>query len=258
MKRRDFIKSVATIAALAPIASHKAIAELTQNNNTSERNNKMKKVIILNASPRTNFNTAKMLKEAQKGAESAGAEVEYFDLVKLNYKGCMSCFACKIKNSKTNGLCAVRDDLRPILEKILQADAVIIGSPVYFSQATGMFRNLMERMLFAPLRYMKSERTNLTRKIPVGLIYTMNCPEKMAKQINYDMILGTDEKACKMIFGYSEVLNSYDTYQFNDYSKYDCDMFDEAHKKEMLETQFPKDLAKAFDLGKRLTELKLN
>ena len=254
MKRRDFIKNMLTVAALAPLANSKANANLVENN----QEKKMKNVIILNGSPRTNFNTAKMLKEAQKGAESVGAKVEYYDLVKLNYKGCMSCFACKLKDSKTNGLCALRDDLRPILEKILQADAVIIGTPVYFSQATGMFRNLMERMLFAPLRYMRSEKTNLKRKIPVGLIYTMNCPENLAKQINYDMVLGTDEKACKMIFGHCEVVNSYDTYQFTDYSKYDCDMFDEAHKKEMQEKQFPKDLENAFALGKRLTELKLD
>ena len=192
------------------------------------------------------------MKEAQKGAESVGAEVEYFDLVKLNYKGCMSCFACKIKGSKTNGLCAIRDDLRPILEKILQSDAVIIGSPVYFSYATGMFRNLMERMLFAPLRYMKDSKTCLIRKIPVGLIYTMNCPKNYAQQINYDKTLGTDENSCKLVFGYCETLYSYDTYQYSDYSKYDCDLFDEKHKREVRDTQFPKDLEKAYELGKRL------
>ena len=109
----------------------------------------MKKVIVLNASPRKNFNTAKLLVEAQKGAEAAGASVEYIYLVDINYKGCMSCFACKRKGSTTNGLCAFKDDLRPVLEKILQTDAVIIGSPIYYSYPTGMFRNLIERMLFA-------------------------------------------------------------------------------------------------------------
>ena len=118
MKRRDFIKSVVTLASLAPIATNKAIAGLSEENNNSERKNKMK-VIVLNVSPRTNFNTAQLLKQAQKGAESVGAEVEYYDLLKINYKGCMSCFACKLKGSKTNGLCAIRDDLRPILEKVL-------------------------------------------------------------------------------------------------------------------------------------------
>lgn len=257
MKRRDFIKSVVTLASLAPIATNKAIAGLSEENNNSERKNKMK-VIVLNGSPRTNFNTAQLLKQAQKGAESVGAEVEYYDLVKINYKGCMSCFACKLKGSKTNGLCAIRDDLRPILEKVLQADAVIIGTPVYFSYATGMFRNLIERMLFAPLRYMKDEKTCLKRKIPVGLVFTMNCPENLAQQIGYDKTLGSDENAFRRIFGHCEVLNSYDTYQFTDYSKYDCDMFDEAHKKQVHETQFPKDLEKAFDLGKRLATLKLD
>lgn len=217
----------------------------------------MKKVIVLNASPRINFNTAKLLKEAQKGAESVGAEVEYYDLVKLNYKGCMSCFACKIKGSKTNGLCAIRDDLRPILEKILQADAVIIGSPVYFSMATGMFRNLMERMLFAPLRYMKEEKSCLKRKIPVGLIYTMNVSEGQYKQYNYDKTIGIDENFLRLLFGHCEVLNSYDTYQYSDYSKYDCDVFDEKHKREVRDTQFPKDLEKAFELGKRLLQITL-
>ena len=53
-----------------------------------------KKMIILNASPRKNRNMATLLKEVQRGAEAASAEVEYIDLVSLNFKGCMSCFAC--------------------------------------------------------------------------------------------------------------------------------------------------------------------
>jgi len=222
----------------------------------------MKKVIILNASPRKNFNTAKMLKAAQNGAESTGAEVEYIDLVNLNYKGCISCFACKRKGSTTNGLCAYKDELRPVLEKILNADAVIIGSPIYYSFPTGMFRNLIERMLFAAGTYMKDEKTGwskrvLKRIIPVGLIYTMNVQENLMKQYNYDTITGTTEWTVKTIFGYAETLNACDTYQFTDYSKYDCDVFDEKHKAKVRDTQFPQDLEKAFDLGKRLVEINL-
>lgn len=216
----------------------------------------MKKVIVLNASPRKNFNTAKLLAEAQKGAESAGASVEYINLVDINYKGCMSCFACKRKGSTTNGLCAFKDDLRPILEKILQADAVIIGSPIYYSYPTGMFRNLIERMLFAAGTYLKDGnggwKRMLERTIPIGLIFTMNCPGEMALQFNYPTILSANEAYLNMIFGQCETLYSYDTYQFSDYSQYDCDVFDESHKKQVRETQFPKDMEKAFDMGKRL------
>ena len=219
----------------------------------------MKKVIVLNASPRKNWNTAQLLKEAQKGAESVGAEVEYVNLVDINFKGCMSCFACKVKGSKTNGLCAWRDDLRPVLEKIVNADAVIIGSPIYYSSPTGMFRNLLERMLFAAGSYMRDEDgkpvRNLKRTIPVGLIFTMNVPEQYLEQYNYPTLLGVNEWCVKLVYGHCEMLNVCDTYQFADYSKYDCNMFDAEHKKEVHEKQFPKDLQKAFDLGKRLTEM---
>lgn len=220
----------------------------------------MKKIIILNASPRKSFNTAKLLKEAQRGVELSGAIAEYIDLVDLNYKGCMSCFACKRKGSDTNGLCAYNDDLRPVLKSIIDSDGVIIGSPVYYSYPTGMFRNLLERMLFAGGTYMKDEnggwKRDLKRTIPTGLIFTMNCPEDLATQFAYPTILGSNESSLKMIYGYSETLYSYDTYQFSDYSKYNCDVFDEKHKALVRETQFPKDMAKAFDMGKRLVETK--
>ena len=218
----------------------------------------MRKVIVLNGSPRKNFNTAKLLKEAQRGAESAGAEVEFINLVDINFKGCMSCFACKIKGSTTNGLCAWKDELRPILEKIVEADAVIIGSPIYYSYPTGMFRNLIERMLFAGGSYLQDGnggwKRMLQRTIPVGLIYTMNCSQTLAEQFNYPAIIGSNEMWLKMIYGYSETLCAYDTYQFTDYSKYDCDVFDEKHKAQVKETQFPIDMEKAFSMGKRLAE----
>ncbi len=221
----------------------------------------MKKVVILNASPRKNFNTAQVLKEAQKGAEQSGAEVEYINLVDINYKGCMSCFACKRKGVDLEGLCAWKDDLRPVLEKIVNSDAVIIGSPIYYSYPTGMFRNLLERMLFAAGKYMVDENGNFMRnlkhKIPVGLIYTMNVPENLLQNYNYPAILGANEWALNMLYGYCETLNVCDTYQFSDYSKYECNVFSEEHKRQVKETQFPKDLEKAFDLGKRLTEMNL-
>jgi len=219
----------------------------------------MKNVIILNGSPRKNFNTAKMLTEAKRGAEAAGANVEYINLVDIDYKGCMSCFACKRKGANLGGLCAWKDDLQPILEKILSADAVIIGSPIYYSYPTGMFRNLIERMLFAGGTYMTDGnggwKRNLKRDIPVGLIYTMNVPENMMKTFGYNTILGANETYLKMIYGYCETIYSCDTYQFSDYSKYDCDVFDESHKAKIRDEQFPKDLENAFNLGKRLTEI---
>lgn len=221
----------------------------------------MKKVIIINGSPRKNGNTAKMLKEAQKGAEETGAEVEYFNLYDYDFKGCRSCFVCKLKGNKTGGLCAIKDEAKPILENILQADAVIMGSPVYDFYPTGMFRNLAERMLFAGGTYMLDENghpmMNLKRNIPVGLIFTMNATTEQMKQYSMDSVLNANELGFKMVYGYAETLYVCDTYQFNDYSKYNCNMFDESHKAEVRDNQFPKDLAKAYDLGKRLVEINI-
>lgn len=220
----------------------------------------MKKVIILNGSPRKNFNTAQLLKEAQKGAEKAGAEVEYFNLYDINFKGCMSCFACQRKGSTTNGLCAIRDDLRPILEKCINSDAIIIGTPVYFSYPTGVFRSFAERLMFANHTYMVDKENGglqrqLKRTIPTGVIFTMNCPKDLASQINYDTILDENVKSLNHIMGYAEGLYSYDTKQFADFSKYNCDLFDEKHKTEVHETQFPKDLENAFNLGEKLVKM---
>lgn len=219
-----------------------------------------KKVIILNASPRKNFNTAKMLQEAQRGAESTGAEVEYFNLYDYNFLGCRSCFACQRKGSITEGICAIRDDIKPILEKCLNADAIIIGTPVYFSYPTGVFRSFMERLLFPNHTYMIDKehgglKRRLDKTIPTGIIFTMNCPENMAKDVNYPLLLGENVNVFKHIMGYAEVLYTYDTYQFADYSKYNIDLFDEKDKAKHRDEQFPKDLEKAFDLGKRLVQM---
>ena len=223
---------------------------------------KMKKVIILNCSPRKNFNTAKLLNDAQKGAEQAGAETEYFNLYDYNFLGCRSCFACQRKGSITNGVCAIKDDIRPILEKCINADAIIFGSPVYFSYPTGAFRSFIERLLFANHTYMVDKengglKRRLNKIIPTGVIFTMNCPENLVNEINYPITLGESVNNLNHIMGYSECLYSYDTKQFADFSKYNCDLFDESHKNEVQKTQFPKDLEKAFNLGKRLVEMNL-
>lgn len=222
----------------------------------------MKKVIILNAGPRKNFNTAQLLKEAQNGAESVGATVEYIELFDIDFKGCRSCYACKIKGSKTKGLCAVKDDLRPILEKILNSKAVIIGTPIYCGDATGVFRNLVERMIFAAIKYMKDEKTGVMQReldynIPIGVINTMGATEEQYKRTYLPEMIEMNEFLMKTAYGYCEVLNIFDTSHFTDYSKYDCDIFDVKHKKHIKETQFPKDKEKAFAFGKKLAKLNI-
>ena len=217
-------------------------------------------MIILNASPRKNRNTATLLKEAQRGAEGAGAEVEYIDLVSLTFKGCMSCMACKRTGNKCGGLCAFKDELRPVLERILQADAFVMGSPIYWSYPTGMFRNVIERLLFPILCYDKGEQPGVAskyidKKMNTALIYTMNNTPERYDLVNYGTILAPDQQYMEFMFGSCEVLNSFNTWQFYpDYSKYDTSAVDIEEKQWYLDNQWPKDKEAAYELGKRLVE----
>ena len=88
-------------------------------------------VIAINGSPRKNGNTATLLNKALEGASSQGATTELINLYDLNFKGCVSCFACKLKGGKSYGKCDYKDDLTPVLEKVESADAVLLGSPIY-------------------------------------------------------------------------------------------------------------------------------
>lgn len=221
----------------------------------------MTKVMLINGSPRKNFNTAKLLKEAARGAQDADAEVEIINLYDINYKGCMSCLVCKRKGNTTNGLCFYKDDLTPILEKCLSADAVIIGSPVYHSYPSGMCRAFMERFMFPAHTYMVDKENGgvkrvLNHTLPTAMIMTMNAPESYFNSGNYHIILNDNIESLRHVFGYSEALYAFDTFQYTDYSKYDCDLFDAEHKAKVRDEQFPKDLAKAYDLGKRLAAFK--
>ena len=83
-------------------------------------------------------------------------------------------------------------------------------------------------------------------------IFTMNGPDMSIYRENaYDILMDAGAKNLG-IFGPTEILYSFDTYQFHDYARYDAAQFDEAHKAQIRETQFPKDLEKAYELGKRL------
>ena len=216
------------------------------------------KAILLNGSPRKNFSTAQLLQQAQLGAEAAGAETELIHLVDYEFTDCRECYACKLKNSKTGGVCAVRDSIQPVLKKIWDADVVIVGSPVYFSYPNGQVISLLNRSLFPIYSYFyKDGNPDMVphAKKFSGLIYAMNCKEEEMEKFHYPELLGTWGKTMDLVYGYNEVQYCCNTYQYNDYSRYRQNLFDEADKKRQREEVFPQDLKKAYDLGMRLTQM---
>ena len=88
--------------------------------------------------------------------------------------------------------------------------------------------------------------------MPIACIYTMNATEELSYQIGYHDLHDHFEMGLSMVFTKPEHLYVYNTYQFNDYSRYVSDAFDEAEKRHVRETQFPKDLESAFELGKKI------
>jgi multimeric flavodoxin WrbA len=215
----------------------------------------MKRVIAINGGPRKNWNTGALLRCALDGAESAGAVTETVHLYDLNFRGCVSCFSCKRVESYRNGRCAMRDDLSPVLERVMESSAVIMGSPIYLSDVTGELRSFLERLIFMNLAYDPKERSITDKKISCGLIYTMNIPENAAKEWGYTAMFESHVAVMKILGGSVEYMTSCDTYQFDDYSKYHAPMFDESHKKAWRETQFPVDRQNAYEMGARLAEI---
>lgn len=212
-------------------------------------------IIVLNASPRKRGNTAKLCQNVVKGAESKDANVEYINLYDYDFKGCMSCFACHLKKNFENPLCFWRDDLKEILKKCLNADAIVIGSPIYYGSITAYAQAFLERLLFAAATYLIDENGNrvskIKKEIKTAMIYTMNVTKEMA-EFNGEDQLAIMRGYLTNIFGECESLYVYDTKQFKQYSAYVNNMFDAEHKKQQEIEQFPKECEKAFKLGEKL------
>ncbi len=211
----------------------------------------MKKIIAVNCSPRSGWNTDILVREAARGAESRGAEVEIIDLYKLEpFMGCVSCFGCKTQGHL--GQCVYKDGLTPVLEKIRNADGLILGSPNYLGEATAGFRALYERLVFQYITYKIEPRSYNTRTMPVVLIFTSNCPEEYYEQAGYQKVVDTYKGVMETFFGPAKVLMSGDTLQVDNYEKYDWTMFNPEAKKARRETVFPKEKQAAYKLGEEM------
>lgn len=218
----------------------------------------MKKIIAINGSPRKNWNTAILLQSALEGAKANGAETELINLYDYEFKGCVSCLVCKRKDSTANGLCAYKDALTSILEKCKAADAVILGSPIYFGDVTSMMRSFLERFLFPSLCYQVDSTTGalktLATKKPIGFIYTMNATKDWCDTA-YAGMCNQIEGSLAAIYGYAvKSLKVYNTCQVKNYADYNMDYFSETDKHQYRDAHFEKDKQLAYELGKTIID----
>jgi multimeric flavodoxin WrbA len=208
------------------------------------------KTIGINGSPRKGWNTSILVEEALRGAASTGSGTELINLYDLNFRGCISCFACKLKGGKSLGRCAAKDDLKPVLDRVHECDALVVGSPIYLNEVTAGTRAFFERLFFQYLTYGNKERkTFFDRRVPVALIYTMNVGESMLDSIGYTAKFKSYEDSYDRFFGPARTLVSTETWQTTDYGKYEMSMFNGEERKKRRDEVFPGDKQKAFDLG---------
>ena len=113
-------------------------------------------------------------------------------------------------------------------------------------------RSFLERWLFPVGTYVYKDGKQVVvrnKVIPTGLIYTMNVPRELMTNYNYDMILSDSAKSMEAIMGYNELLYICNTYQFNDYSRYDMTLFNEEDKRQYRDAHFEEDLENAYQMG---------
>lgn len=208
-------------------------------------------VVGINGSPRKGWNTSTLVGDALEGASSAGADTEMVNLYDLDFKGCVSCFGCKrVGLDDAKRVCYFKDGLSPVLDMVRGADALVIGSPIYFSQLTAGVAAFIERLYFPYTTY-SSRPTFRTTPLPTAFIYTMNMGEGHIAEARpsfgrYEQFAG------RILMCEPESYLSMDTLQYSDYSRYEHSFFDVDAKIEGRERRFPKDREACREIGRRL------
>lgn len=98
------------------------------------------KILGLSCSPRKSGNTEILVGEALDGAQKEGAEVELFSLSGKEIKPCDGCYTCL-----ETGKCHINDDMQAVYQKLVAADGIIFGTPIYFYSMTGQAKALIDR-----------------------------------------------------------------------------------------------------------------
>jgi len=100
----------------------------------------MIRVLGIIGSPRVGGNTEQIVAEALRVAAEEGAETELLRLADKEVKPCDGCLSCR-----EAGECHIKDDFRPIFDRMVEADGIILSSPVYFGSATPQIKALIDR-----------------------------------------------------------------------------------------------------------------
>ncbi len=146
------------------------------------------KVLVLAGSPHKNGTSNTLLKEFVKGAASVGKEVEIIDLAHTDIHPCLGCDACGM-----GGDCVQKDQGNEILNKILESDALIFVSPVYYYNVSAQLKTAIDRF------YAKTMQIT-DKNLKAGVI--------MTAWNNDDWTYGAIDKYFDLLFDYVHFKNA--------------------------------------------------
>lgn len=199
------------------------------------------KAVVINAGPKRKDVNAQLAQSAAKGAESVGAEVEYFDLYGLDMSGCRVCLICK--NDEDVCKCYWRDELSPVIESIFSADSLLVAAPIFFSQPTSQYMALLERLIYSMVSYETGNK--FKGKVNVALFYTINYPRDYFEK-SVRPHIKQSEDLLGMLNG-EVVIESFSNISRNVSSKSDEDEL------KLKEEQFHHDLSTVFEIAADLS-----
>ena len=200
------------------------------------------KTVVINAGPKRRDINAQLAKSAAEGAKSVGSEVEYVDLYKIDLSGCRACLICK--NDDDVCKCFWRDELSPLIERIFDADSLLVAAPIFFSQPTSHYMALLERLIFSLISYKAGNK--FRGKVNFGLFYTVEYPlSYFEKSVRPN--LKQSEDLLKMLNG-KVIIDSFSTITRTERSTKSEDEIN------IKEEQLSKDLESIFEIGADLSQ----
>jgi len=113
------------------------------------------KILAISCSPRRNGNTAAILEEALSGARDEKADAELFSVSGKTIQPCDGCRSCA-----TTAKCHIKDDMQGLYDKMIDADGIIFGTPIYYWGMTGQAKTVMDRTIA-----LNQPGRNLTNKV---------------------------------------------------------------------------------------------
>jgi len=98
------------------------------------------KILGISCSPRKKGSTVAVLEEVLKGAKAEGSEIELYSVSGKTLNGCVSCYSCTEK-----GECKIQDDMADLFTKMIQADGIVFGTPIYYYGMTAQAKAIIDR-----------------------------------------------------------------------------------------------------------------